>query len=50
MIKKFFIVTDIDGTILSGSNEFVNEIAAIEWVKSEGIEYRCFLDEVKEIV
>jgi histidinol phosphatase-like enzyme len=50
MIKKFFILTDIDGVIISEGNEFVNELEAMEWYKAKGIKDRCFLDVVNEIV
>ena len=49
-MKKFFILTDIEGNIISGNEEFVNELAAIEWAKANEITGRIFIDTVLEIV
>lgn len=49
-MKKFFIVTNIEGEILSGKLEFVDEREAVEWVKAEGITERCFIDTVTEVM
>ena len=49
-MKKFFIITNIAGEIISGDNEFVDEREAVEWAKAEGITDRCFIDPVTEIM
>ena len=48
-MKTFFIVTNIDGEILSGAEEFATEQAAANWA-NENVEERCFIDKVVEVV
>jgi hypothetical protein len=48
-MKTFFIVTDIEGNVLSGDIEFVSENDAIDWSKNN-VKGRCFLDRVIEII
>jgi len=49
-MKKFFIVTDIDGNIISGGLEFVDEREAKDWVTSQGLKDRAFIECVTEVM
>lgn len=48
--KIFFIVTDVQGNVLSEELEFLNEQEAIEWAKNQDFEDRIFIEKVTEIV
>lgn len=49
-MKKFFILVDIEGEILSGDKEFATEREAEEFAISQEIEDRVFIEEVLEVV
>jgi len=49
-MKKFFIVTDITGEIISKDLIFVNELDAATWFHENKIEGRAFIEMVLEIV
>lgn len=49
-MKKFFIITDTEGEILSGENEFASETQAMEWAKAQEFEERVFIETIIEVV
>lgn len=50
-MKKFFIVTDIDGNIVSGEVEFATELEANDWAKENKEKgQRLFVEVVIETV
>jgi hypothetical protein len=49
-MKKFFVVTDVEGEILSGELEFATELQACEWCKKQDFKDRCFIETIIEIV
>lgn len=49
-MKKFFIITNLAGEIVSGDLEFVNELEAATWLHDNKIEGRCFIETVLEII